>query len=249
MSRIGDTRSTPQRHTPQHPAQQAPQHHPQRYPQRHPQRYPQRNRYLRRERYLPRMRLADSLTAFVWISVALVLALFLADTGLADFRTAAGALTGLGIISGLVGTDLLLIQLLLAARVPVIDRAFGHDRALATHQRMSKPVFYLITAHVVLLWIGYAATARTNVVTEIVTMFQTLPDMKIAYLGYALLTAVVITSLVIVRRKFAYEAWHLVHFLAYVAVLVALPHQLSTSQMFAAGTWARYYWMLLYLGV
>ncbi|MEO6826520.1 MAG: oxidoreductase, partial [Microbacteriaceae bacterium] len=42
---------------------------------------------------------------------------------------------------------------------------------------------------------------------------------------------------------------HLVHFLAYVAVLVALPHQLSTSQMFAAGTWARYYWMLLYLGV
>jgi predicted ferric reductase len=54
---------------------------------------------------------------------------------------------------------------------------------------------------------------------------------------------------VIVRRKFAYEAWHLVHLLAYAAVLVALPHQFSTSQLFADGTWARYYWFFLYFGV
>ncbi|HMM82404.1 MAG TPA: ferredoxin reductase family protein [Terrimesophilobacter sp.] len=214
-----------------------------------PQRESKRERDLEQRRYLPRMRLADSLASLVWLSVSLVLALFLADAGLADFRTVAGSFTGLGIIAGLVGTDLLLIQLLLAARVPAIDRAFGHDRALATHQRMSKPVFYLITAHVVFLWLGYAATAHVNVIAEVNTMFETLPDMKIAYLGYALLTAVVVTSLVIVRRKFAYEAWHLVHFLAYAAVLVALPHQFSTSQLFAAGTWARYYWLLLYSGV
>ena len=231
MSRIGVTRNAPPR----------PRH---RLPQR-----TQRDRYLRRARYVPRVRLADSLTALVWMSVALVLAIFLADSGLADFRTVAGGVTGLGIIAGLAGTDLLLIQLLLAARVPAIDRAFGQDRALATHQRMSKPVFYLITAHVMLLWLGYAATAHLNVVAEIVTMFGTLPDMKIAYLGYALLAVVVITSLVIVRRKFAYEAWHLVHLLAYAAVLVALPHQFSTSQLFAAGTWARYYWFCLYFGV
>lgn len=204
---------------------------------------------LRRARYLPRVRLADALESIVWLSVAVVIALFLADTGLADFVSAASAFTGAGMIAGLVGTNLILIQLLLAARLPAIDRAFGHDRALATHQKMGKPIFYLITAHVLLLWIGYALASHVNVLAEVVVMFNTLPDMKIAYLGYAILALVVITSLVIVRRRFPYETWHAVHLLAYLAVLIALPHQFSTSRLFADGTWARYYWLMFYVAV
>jgi len=208
-----------------------------------------RGRNLRRVRYLPRVRLADMLEAFLWLSVAVVIALFLADSGLADFLSVASAFTGIGIIAGLVGTNLLLIQLLLAARLPVIDRAFGHDRALAAHQKLGKPIFYLITAHVLLLWIGYALTTHVNVLAEVFVMFNTLPDMKTGYLGYGLMALVVITSFVIVRRKFPYETWHAVHLLAYLAVLVALPHQFSTSRLFADGTWARYYWLLFYLAV
>ncbi|MEW1822581.1 ferredoxin reductase family protein [Arthrobacter sp. NPDC080031] len=189
------------------------------------------------------------LETIVWLSVALVLALFLADSGLVEFKTVPGALTAVGIIAGLVGADLMLIQLLLAARLPLIDRAFGHDRALLVHQRLGKPVFYLISSHVLLLWIGYAATARLNVIAEAWDMFNSVPDMKVAYLGYALLAVVVITSLVLVRRKLSYEAWHVVHLLAYAAVLAALPHQFSTGQLLADGTWARYYWLALYFGV
>lgn len=214
-----------------------------------PRRAEQRDRYLRRVVYPRRMRLADSLETIVWLTIAMVLALFLADSGWADFATPAGALTGMGIICGLVGTNLMLIQLLLTSRLPVIDRAFGHDRALVTHQQMGKPVFYLISGHILFLWIGYALTTHVNVIAEIGVMFSTLPDMKIAYLGFGLLAAVVVTSLVIVRRKLAYEVWHVVHFLAYAAVLAALPHQFSTGQLFAAGTWARYYWLLLYAAV
>ncbi|MEO6944697.1 MAG: ferric reductase-like transmembrane domain-containing protein [Lacisediminihabitans sp.] len=206
----------------------------------------QRDRYLSRVVYPRRMRLADSLEAIVWLTIALVLALFLADSGLADFATPAGTFTGIGIVCGLVGTNLLLIQLVLASRLPAIDRAFGHDHALLTHEHMSKPVFYLIFGHVLFLWVGYALTTHVNVVAEIGVMFSTLPDMKIAYLGFGLLAAVVVTSVVIVRRKLAYEFWHAVHFLAYAAVLAALPHQFSTGQLFADGTWARYYWLLLY---
>jgi predicted ferric reductase len=214
-----------------------------------PRRAEQRDRYLRRVVYPRRMRLADSLETIVWLTIALVLALFLADSGMADFATPAGAFTGIGIVCGLVGTNLMLIQLLLASRLPAIDRAFGHDRALVTHQQMGKPVFYLISGHILFLWVGYALTTHVNVIAEIGVMFGTLPDMKIAYLGFGLLVAVVVTSLVIVRRKLAYELWHAVHFLAYAAVLAALPHQFSTGQLFAAGTWARYYWLLLYAAV
>ncbi|WP_423184563.1 ferredoxin reductase family protein [Arthrobacter sp. NyZ413] len=202
-----------------------------------------------RARYLRRARLADLLETVLWLSVAVVLALFLADNGLAGFRSVPRAVTAAGIIAGLVGADLMLVQLLLAARVPVIDRAFGHDRALLVHQRMGKPVFYLICSHVLLLWIGYGLTERRNVFAEAWEMFTSLPDMKIAYLGFALLTAVVVTSLVLIRRKFSYEAWHVVHFLGYAAVLAALPHQFSTGELFADGTRARYYWMALYAGV
>ena len=208
-----------------------------------------RGHNLRRVRYLPRARLADMLEAIIWLSVAVVIALFLADSGAADFLSVAGSFTGAGIIAGLVGTNLLLIQLLLAARLPVIDRAFGHDVALATHQKMGKPIFYLITAHVLLLWIGYALTAHTNPLAEVFVMLNTLPDMKTAYLGYGLLVLVVFTSLVVVRRKFPYETWHAVHLLAYLSVLVALPHQFSTSRLFANGTGGRYYWLLLYFAV
>jgi predicted ferric reductase len=71
--------------------------------------------------------------------------------------------------------------------------------------------------------------------------------MPLAFLGLGLLIAVVITSLVAVRKKFSYEGWHLVHLLTYVAVLVSLPHQLSVGGILAGGTFERAYWIALYI--
>jgi predicted ferric reductase len=52
---------------------------------------------------------------------------------------------------------------------------------------------------------------------------------------------------VAVRRAFSYEAWHLIHLLSYVAVLIAVPHQLSVGALLADGTWQRVYWIALYV--
>ncbi|MDF2443274.1 MAG: hypothetical protein JWR01_1477 [Subtercola sp.] len=71
--------------------------------------------------------------------------------------------------------------------------------------------------------------------------------MVLAYLGLGLLVAVVVTSVVAVRRRFSYEAWHAIHLLSYVAVLTALPHQLSASGVLAEGTGQRVYWIGLYV--
>jgi len=195
------------------------------------------------------MRLADTLQVICVTSVALVIAIFFADGGAARFGTLADALTSAGILAGLVGTDLLLLMLVLAARLPPVDRAFGHDRAMAVHQQMGKPALYLILAHAALLTVGYAAAENVNLVAEAWSMLTTLPDMPLALLGTVLLVSVVITSLVVVRRKFRYEAWHAVHLLAYLAVLVAIPHQLSVGNLLSEGTIARYYWLALYAAV
>jgi predicted ferric reductase len=199
-----------------------------------------------RRRYKWRVRRADTLGVIVYLSVAISLALFVADGGIQKYFTSWEQVPlGAGIVAGLVGTDLVLVMLLLSARLPVIDRTFGHDVALATHRKLGKPVLYLILAHMVLLLIGYSILDGVSIVAQAVSLWNTVPDMWMAFVATAALIAVVVTSLVIVRRKLAYQFWLAVHFLAYAAVLASLPHQFSTGMMFAEGTWARWYWAAL----
>lgn len=188
---------------------------------------------------------ADLLVVVAWASAAVALSLYLA-TGLVDMSSPAAALTSWGIAAGLIGSDLVLVMLVLAARIPALDRTVGHDRAMAAHRALGKPAFYLLLGHGILLTLGYALADRQNVVAETITLFSS-ADMPLAYLSLGLLVAVVITSLVVVHRKLPYEAWHVVHLLSYVVVLGALPHQLSQGGVLAEGTLQRVYWILLYV--
>jgi predicted ferric reductase len=189
----------------------------------------------------------DGLQTASWISVAIVIALFLADDARNGFSSVGEAVTSLGILTGLIGTDLLLIMLLLAARLPLIDRTFGHDRAIGFHRQLGKPVLYLLLAHTVLLIFGYGINEGISAVAETVSLWTSVPDMAFAFIGLGLLIAVVVTSVVSVQRRYPYEVWHAIHLLAYVAVLASLPHQFSAGAIFADGTWQRYYWLALYL--
>jgi predicted ferric reductase len=192
------------------------------------------------------MRAADLLSAVAVSSAAAAVALYLGYGGAGDFITVGGVVTSIGIVAGLIGTDLILIMLVLAARIPLIDRIFGHDRAMATHRALGKPAVYLILAHATLLIIGYGISSDINPIAETVSMWN-IPDMPLAFIGTGLLLAVVVTSLVAVRRKFRYEFWYFIHLLSYAAVLTALPHQLSVGGMLAVGTGQRIYWIALYV--
>jgi predicted ferric reductase len=200
----------------------------------------------RQERFRRRMRGADMLTALAVTSASAAVALYLAYGGAGDFTTVGGVVTSLGIVAGLIGTDLILIMLVLAARIPLIDRIFGHDRAMATHRSLGKPSIYLILAHAFLLIVGYGISSHIDPIAETVSMWN-LPDMPLAFVGTGLMLAVVVTSLVAVRRKFKYEFWYYIHLLSYAAVLTALPHQLSVGGMLAVGTGQRIYWIALYV--
>ena len=77
------------------------------------------------------------------------------------------------------------------ARIPLIDRVFGHDRAMATHRSLGKPAIYLILAHAVFLIFGYGISEGLNPVAETISMWNT-PDMPLAFIGTGLLLAVVV---------------------------------------------------------
>ncbi|GAB3271931.1 ferric reductase-like transmembrane domain-containing protein [Sinomonas notoginsengisoli] len=196
-----------------------------------------------------RLRGADVLTVAAWSSAAAAAALYLADGAAGQFGTVPQALTAIGIVAGLIGTDLVLVMLLLAARLPWVDRAIGHDRAMAVHGTLGKPALYLLLAHMAFLLLGYGASEGLNPVAEGVALWNLVPDMWLAFISMAVFIAVGVTSLVAVRRRMPYEFWHVIHLLTYAAVLTGLPHQFSVGGLFAEGHWQRLYWEASYWGV
>jgi predicted ferric reductase len=68
-----------------------------------------------------------------------------------------------------------------------------------------------------------------------------------ATIGTALMIVVMLTSLVIVRRRLRYETWYLVHFTAYAAIILGWFHQIPTGNEFITNPAATTYWTALYL--
>lgn len=196
-------------------------------------------------KFARRSRRSDLLVFVLWASGPAAAALFLGSGGASEF-TIAETVTRGGIVAGLIGTDFILVMLVLAARVPFIDATIGHDRAIALHRSLGKPAFYLLLGHGALLLIGYGMCTGVNPIAEIGPMLA-LPDMPLAFVALGLMLAVVVSSLVAVRRRFSYEGWHLIHLLSYVSVLFAFPHQLSVGGVLSEGTFQRVYWIALYV--
>ncbi|MCU1441167.1 MAG: oxidoreductase [Rhodoglobus sp.] len=211
-----------------------------------PQQFTPAPRAQLRRNFARRARRADLLVMTLWTSGAAAAALFLASGGAGQFASPAEVVTSLGIIAGLIGTDFILVMLVLAARVPLIDRTIGHDRAVGVHRSLGKPALYLLLGHGALLLIGYGMSSGLDPIAELGPMLS-LPDMPLAFVAMGLMIAVVATSLVAVRRRFSYEAWHLIHVLSYVAVAFAIPHQLTVGGVLANGTAQRVYWVALYV--
>src|SRR5690242_16676971 len=154
-------------------------------------------------------------------SLLIVTALWVSDGGVQALSGGRFALAA-GQVTGLWSADLLLLQVLLMARVPVVERAFGQDRLARWHRWVGFSSFWLMVAHIVLITIGYGSLVRF--VQTFWDLTVNYPGMLLAVAGSALLVMVVVTSLRAARRKLRYESWHLLHLYAYLGVGLALPH-------------------------
>jgi predicted ferric reductase len=102
------------------------------------------------------------------LSLLVVTALWMSNQGVQQaVGGGAGAVSSIGRLSGLLASDLLLIQVLLMVRVPLVERAFGQDRLARWHRWTGFTSFHLMLAHIVLITIGYAASAHANVFGEL----------------------------------------------------------------------------------
>jgi predicted ferric reductase len=197
-------------------------------------------------------RLATS--AVVWAFVAgnavLMVWLWVHGGNFSDDLTTGQLLTSLARITGLLGAYSALLQVLLLARLPAVERLFGFDRLTVWHRWNGHLCLDLILAHVVLSVWGYSLMDKISLPKEITTMLGggVYPGMITATVGTALLIAVVVTSVVIVRRRLRYEAWYAVHLLAYAGIALAWFHQIPTGNELVLDRVAADYWRALYLG-
>ena len=95
-------------------------------------------------------------TGVGWATMAMTVVLFATESPLARFSDLGSALNSVGIIAGLVATNALVLMLLLAARVPLVDRALGQPAAVALHAKLGNWVVGGLAVHAAFVLIGGA---------------------------------------------------------------------------------------------
>jgi predicted ferric reductase len=123
---------------------------------------------------------------------------------------------------------LALIQILLLARLPPVERLVGFDRLTVWHRRNGKVCISLVVVHTVLITVS------------------SYPAMVTATIGTVLIVGVVIRVLAIVRRRLPYGGWYLVHLSIYAGIALSYLHRLPIGNGFTINTSQAGYWIALY---
>lgn len=202
-----------------------------------------------------RARAGDVLEVLALLSLVVIVVEYLAGGGSHDLASgnAGTILVAVSRVTGLVAMDLLLIEMLLAARIPWVDRVYGMDRALKAHRVLGRVTVPLVLVHVLTLVFGYAIRDHLGPFTgPFIESFQLVTggdDLLFAAVATVLLCIVAVTSVSIARRKLSYEWWHVVHLSVYAAVALSIPHQFSMGSDFTRSTWVQAWWITLYVVV
>jgi predicted ferric reductase len=186
------------------------------------------------------------LAAIAAFAIAVV-SLWWADTRGRSLHTFGDRLTAAGRISGLVGTYLVLVQVVLMARLPWLDRWIGTDRLAAWHRSNGQYTIGMLVAHTVLITWGYSGQDRTSLVHEATKLLRSYPDVLAATVALGVLIAVGITSARVARRHLRYETWYFIHLYTYLAIALSFSHQLATGNEFITHPASRALWVTLYL--
>ncbi len=193
-----------------------------------------------------RSTLADLTGGAALATLVFVVALWLRGGGIRTLAGPGGFALTTGRLTGLLAADLLLIQVMLMARIPLVERAWGQDVLTRRHRTIGYWSFYLMLAHIVLIVIGYTQSGTMTLLPQTWDIVVNYPGMLLAVAGTAALVAVVVTSIRAARRRMRYESWHLIHLYAYLGVGLALPHELWTGYDFLASPVATVFWWTLW---
>ncbi|MBC7644824.1 MAG: ferric reductase-like transmembrane domain-containing protein [Thermoleophilia bacterium] len=196
---------------------------------------------------MPHPRAVDLLAGLAGLGLGATVAFDLLAESTTTLSAPGGMMTAAGRLTGMIGTYMLLMVVLLVGRIPALERVIGQDKLIAWHRKLGPYSLVLLTAHGVLITLGYAQAARNGFLRQIGTLTTSYPGMLTAIVALIALIAAGVTSYRIARRRMKYETWWIVHLYTYLAVALSYSHQLATGTPFIGHPIARTFWIGLYL--
>lgn len=191
-------------------------------------------------------RVVDAAVALAGLGFGAVLALGIGAESWRAVAAPGGLATAVGRLTGLAGTYLLLLMVLLMARLPPLERAAGQDRLARWHRRLGPWPVPLVAAHAFFITVGYAQAARTGFWHQAWLLVDTYPDVLASAVALGLLVVVAVSSVSYIRRRLRYETWWATHLYVYLALALGFAHQLATGVMFVGHPLARVGWAALW---
>lgn len=179
-------------------------------------------------------------------NLVIILLYWWQGSGSLAFTDLTNAMIAFGRLSGLLAVHSILLQFMFMGRMPWLERAFGLDRLAKIHRKNGKLALSFILLHPVFLILGYSRAAGIGLWDQLLSFLVNYQYVLYAAIGAVLFIIVVISSLVIVRRKLRYESWYFVHLLVYVATFASFWHQISVGTDLLVSKTFYWYWIALY---
>jgi predicted ferric reductase len=196
----------------------------------------------------PRPALARAALVAAGIGLGATTALTLTAETISQLRATGGPATFAGSLTGMIGTYLALLMVLLVSRIPAIERVLGQDGLLRWHRRLAPWPISLLVAHAVFITVGYAQAARARLGREIHVLLASYPDVLLATIGLGLMCAAGAISLHAIRSRLRRETWWTVHLYMYLALALSFAHVLVLGPSFVGHPLTRLVWSAVWAG-
>jgi predicted ferric reductase len=165
----------------------------------------------------------------------------------AEFSAAGGPAIFIGSFTGLVGTYLALIMVLLVSRIPFVERVLGQDGLLRWHRGLAPWPISLLIAHAIFITVGYAQAAKNGLWREAGVLVGQYPDVLIATVALGIMCAIGVVSLRAIRRRLPRERWWLIHLYMYLALALAYAHVIVLGPSFVRHPLTQLVWALAWI--
>jgi predicted ferric reductase len=172
---------------------------------------------------------------------------FTAETA-GQFADPGGPVTFAGNLTGMIGTYLALMMVLLVSRIPAIERVLGQDGLLRWHRWLAPWPISLLAAHALFITVGYAQAARTGLWHEAGILLTRFPDVLIATIGLGIMCLIGVISIRAIRSRLRRETWWLVHLYMYLALALSFAHVIVLGPSFVGHPLTRLVWSLAWAG-